>query len=224
MAGWMKTPLGTEVDIGPVHIVLDGVIAPAKGVQQPPPLFSAHVYCMAMVAELLLSFCWLFNFCIRGAYLHVSAIWRIRLNRPCATAMRPYVKLDWPLVFLTAENEKVLLSTVVGEWTTVFGYTLTAPVTYLTTSRILRLTNRQLRSACGSAWRDMMLLFRWVGNVAFCCFQMYFTWFGLHYVVIKVDCKHYVIVSVDIQKFACLSSVYYYRTSEWRMGTWVRPR
>jgi len=36
MAGWMKTPLGTEVDLGPCHIVLDEVIAPAKGVQQPP--------------------------------------------------------------------------------------------------------------------------------------------------------------------------------------------
>jgi len=40
----MKTPLGTEVDLGPGHIVLDGVPAPAKGAQQ-PPLFSAHVYC-----------------------------------------------------------------------------------------------------------------------------------------------------------------------------------
>jgi len=36
MAGWMKTPLGTEVDLGPGHIVLDGVPAPAKGAQQPP--------------------------------------------------------------------------------------------------------------------------------------------------------------------------------------------
>ena len=35
MAGWMKTPLGTEVDLGPGHIVLDGVPAPAKGAQQP---------------------------------------------------------------------------------------------------------------------------------------------------------------------------------------------
>ena len=26
-AGWMKTPLGTEVDLGPGHIVLDGVTA-----------------------------------------------------------------------------------------------------------------------------------------------------------------------------------------------------
>ena len=39
MTGWMKTPLGTEVCLGPGHIVLDGVPAPAKGAQQPPPLF-----------------------------------------------------------------------------------------------------------------------------------------------------------------------------------------
>jgi len=31
MAGWMKTPLGTEVDLGLGHIVLDVVPAPAKG-------------------------------------------------------------------------------------------------------------------------------------------------------------------------------------------------
>ena len=37
MAGWMKTPLGTEVDLGTGHIVLDGDPAPpAKGAQQPP--------------------------------------------------------------------------------------------------------------------------------------------------------------------------------------------
>jgi len=35
MAGWIKTPLGTEVDLGPDHIVLDGVPAPAKGAEQP---------------------------------------------------------------------------------------------------------------------------------------------------------------------------------------------
>jgi len=38
-AGWMKTPLGTEVHLGPGHIVLDGVPAPAKGAQQPSPSF-----------------------------------------------------------------------------------------------------------------------------------------------------------------------------------------
>jgi len=36
MAGWMKTPLGAEVYLGPAHIVLDRVPAPAKGAQQPP--------------------------------------------------------------------------------------------------------------------------------------------------------------------------------------------
>jgi len=37
MAGWIKsTPLGTEVDLGPGHIVLDEVPAPVKGAQQPP--------------------------------------------------------------------------------------------------------------------------------------------------------------------------------------------
>jgi len=25
--------------------------------------------------------------------VHIGAIWRIRLNRPCVAAMRPYVKL-----------------------------------------------------------------------------------------------------------------------------------
>jgi len=35
MAGWMNTPLGTEVDLGPGHTVLDGVPAPAQEAQQP---------------------------------------------------------------------------------------------------------------------------------------------------------------------------------------------
>ena len=36
-------PLGTEVGLGPGHIVLDGELAPPrKGIQQPPPDFSAH--------------------------------------------------------------------------------------------------------------------------------------------------------------------------------------
>jgi len=57
IAGWMKAPLGTEVDLGPGHIVLDGVPVPAKGAQQPPP-FSAHVYCgHGRPSQLLLSSC-----------------------------------------------------------------------------------------------------------------------------------------------------------------------
>ena len=54
MAGWMKTPLGREVDLGPGNIVLDGVPAPAKGAQQPPPYFRP----MSIVATVAyLSYC-----------------------------------------------------------------------------------------------------------------------------------------------------------------------
>ena len=34
----------------------------------------------------------------RVRWVHISAIWRIRLNRPCVAVMRPCVKLLWPLV------------------------------------------------------------------------------------------------------------------------------
>ena len=37
-AGWMKTPLGTEIDIGAGHIVLDGFQA-LRERGTPPPLF-----------------------------------------------------------------------------------------------------------------------------------------------------------------------------------------
>jgi len=58
MAEWMKTPLGTEADLGPGHIVLDGVPAPAKG--HSSSLFSAHVYCgHGRPSQLLLSSCFL---------------------------------------------------------------------------------------------------------------------------------------------------------------------
>jgi len=57
MAGWMKTSLGTEVDLGPGHIELDGAPAPAKGAEQ-FPFFSAHVCCgHGRPSQLLLSAC-----------------------------------------------------------------------------------------------------------------------------------------------------------------------
>jgi len=44
MAGWMKTPLGTEVDLVLGHTVLDG--GPSTRERgTAAPLFSAHVYC-----------------------------------------------------------------------------------------------------------------------------------------------------------------------------------
>jgi len=57
----IKIPLGTEVG-GQGGIVLDGDSAPAKGAQQPPPLFSAHVYCdHGRPSQLLLSSCLYFE-------------------------------------------------------------------------------------------------------------------------------------------------------------------
>ena len=57
-AGWMKTPLGTEVDLGPGHTVLHGDPAPPrKGHSSPLPL-SAHVYCdHGRPSQLLLNSC-----------------------------------------------------------------------------------------------------------------------------------------------------------------------
>jgi len=41
----MKTRLGTEVDLGPGHIVLDGDQAPSGERGTAAPLFSDHAYC-----------------------------------------------------------------------------------------------------------------------------------------------------------------------------------
>jgi len=45
MAGWIKMPLDTEVDLGPGHIVFDGAQfpPPQKGAQQPPSLRSVFI-------------------------------------------------------------------------------------------------------------------------------------------------------------------------------------
>ena len=44
--GWIKMKLGTEVGIGPCHIVLDGdSVPPKKGHRPSRPEFSAHVCC-----------------------------------------------------------------------------------------------------------------------------------------------------------------------------------
>jgi len=55
----MKTPLGTDVDLGPGHIVLDGDLAPREmGRAAQPRLFSVHVYCgHGRPSQLLLSSC-----------------------------------------------------------------------------------------------------------------------------------------------------------------------
>jgi len=54
MAGWMKTPLGTEADLGPGHIVLDVVPAVRKTGTAAPPSF----WLMSIVATVAhLSYC-----------------------------------------------------------------------------------------------------------------------------------------------------------------------
>jgi len=54
----MKTPLGTEVDLGPGHIMLDGDPAPLQKGYSAPALFSSHVYCgHGRPSQLLLSSC-----------------------------------------------------------------------------------------------------------------------------------------------------------------------
>jgi len=58
MAGWMKTLLGTEVDLGPGHIVLDGVPAPREMGTAAPSVFSAVVcYGHACPSQLPLGSC-----------------------------------------------------------------------------------------------------------------------------------------------------------------------
>jgi len=51
---WIKMKLGTQVGLGPGHIVLDGDPAPQK-VGTAAPRFSSHVYCGQTVAHL--SYC-----------------------------------------------------------------------------------------------------------------------------------------------------------------------
>ena len=78
MAGWMKRPLGTEVDLGPGYIVLYGVPAPAK---QPPifglcllwprSLISANVELLLKLISVKQKFCcckWMGNNSICSKY------------------------------------------------------------------------------------------------------------------------------------------------------------
>jgi len=54
----MKTPFGTELDLGPGHIVLGGVAALRERGTAAPHLFAAHVYCgHGRPSQLLLNSC-----------------------------------------------------------------------------------------------------------------------------------------------------------------------
>jgi len=65
-AGWIKMPLGTEVDLSLGHIVLGGTqLSSRKGHSSPPSLlFSADAYCGQMVAHLSYSWALVDKSCI----------------------------------------------------------------------------------------------------------------------------------------------------------------
>jgi len=95
-AGCMKTPLGTEVDLGPGHIVLDGSQLCAKWAQHPPPIFSAGVYCgHGRPSQLLLSSCF-----VRSS---ASCLSSLMFNKAVAVvaAMDKEV-LHWYCIFMAA--------------------------------------------------------------------------------------------------------------------------
>jgi len=77
-AGWMKTPHGTEVDLDPCHIVLDGDPAPAGMGHSSPPLFSAQLLWsrspISAIDELFL------HRSRKSVVGQTGATWLIRLN------------------------------------------------------------------------------------------------------------------------------------------------
>ena len=80
MAGWIKMPLDTEVDLGPGHIVLGGVPAHRER-GTAATLFSAHVYCgYGRPYQLLLSSCYIMKqkFCSRLLVLYCRNLYERR--------------------------------------------------------------------------------------------------------------------------------------------------
>ena len=76
MAEWMNTPLGTEVDLGTGHIVLDVIPAVRESGTTAPPLFSP----MSIVATVAHpSYCSALVFLVRkcedlGTYMYMYAV------------------------------------------------------------------------------------------------------------------------------------------------------
>jgi len=67
----MKTSLGTEVDLGPGHIVLDGVLAPAKGVQQPPLFGPCLLWPRSLISATAVSSCYVYDVLAASVCLRV---------------------------------------------------------------------------------------------------------------------------------------------------------
>jgi len=76
-AGWIKMPLGTEVCLGPGHIVLYGDLALSlkRGTAAPPPLFGpCLLWPNGRPSQLLLSSCSPYEFCFSRVFSHIT-IW-----------------------------------------------------------------------------------------------------------------------------------------------------
>ena len=78
-AGWMKTPLGTEEDLGPGHIVLDVDPAPLPAEWHSSPIrprfFLADVYCgHGRPSQLLLSSCYCRVWCVLSGVLCTASV------------------------------------------------------------------------------------------------------------------------------------------------------
>jgi len=72
MAGWMKTQLGTEADLGPSHIVLDGSQLPVKG-HSSPPLFGPCLLWPRLLISATAELLFVFIFCCT-TFLHLAFV------------------------------------------------------------------------------------------------------------------------------------------------------
>ena len=87
--------------------------------------------------------------------VHIGATWRIRLNRPCAAAMRPYVKLLWPLVIIIIIIIIIIKVDVQGGIIT--HKTLQGHLTNLKQSRV----NSDAAQVLASSPKDVLKKFGW---------------------------------------------------------------
>jgi len=74
-AGWMKTPLGTEVVLGPGHIVLDrDLAAPTKGHNSPPLFVPCLLWPPSPISASGLLFIFMAALCSRCGH-YIFALW-----------------------------------------------------------------------------------------------------------------------------------------------------
>ena len=108
---------------------------------------------------------------------HIGATWRIRLNCPSAAAMRPYVKLFWPLVLWSP---------------TLAIYNDTAKLLYFTHDFISLFCNFV---SCSSHYVFMQSVYCVFPNhwcVLCCCYII-----NIYYTVYWIFCKYYTIRSYE---------------------------